>query len=95
MPDPIPHGWVHRTVISIRTTALGSKPCQSSHMQIMHLVCHGTRTNGSQYLVEVACTPHKAPPTLDYACPRPLFLLPVIPFRPSPIFLANAERTFA
>ena len=34
-------------------------------------------------------------PTLDYARPRPLFFLPVIPFRPSPIFLANAERTFA
>ena len=37
--DPIPHGWVHRTgtliPTSTRTTALGSKPCQPWHMQIM------------------------------------------------------------
>ena len=37
----------------------------------------------------------KAPPTLAYARPRPRFFLAAIPFRPSPIFLAKAERTFA
>ena len=37
----------------------------------------------------------KRPPILDYARARPRFFLAAIPFRPSPIFLANAERTFA
>ena len=37
----------------------------------------------------------RAPPIFDYARARPRFFLAAIPFRPSPIFLANAERTFA
>ena len=37
----------------------------------------------------------QGPATLGYARLRPPFFLPVIPLRPSPIFLANAERTFA